>query len=201
VTVCFNRWTTPEDHQRMCVQCDLHHSFTATFLGRFAALNRKFQFVSTMLAFVGLVAPIGSACTLCDLTHGATSACRTTAVSEHRHHKDEPPNLNRTQASRAVSSKKACGHQHGKPATPITKTWGGDQAFSGFQSPCCHASALFSTRIQAVVTVQNHGAPLSSVLAVKIAPAPAVQHAVNRVESVPPLSVFSDRAYLCVFLV
>ena len=154
-----------------------------------------------MLAVVGVLAPMGSACTLCDVTNGATSACGTTAVFEHRHHTDEASNLSRPQATRAVSSKKAGGHHHGKPATSITKAWRGDQASSGIQGPCCIPSTMLSARIQAVVTPQNRGAPVSSAFAAKITPTPGVMHALSRAQSVPPLFVLSDRAFLCVFLV
>ena len=158
-------------------------------------LNGKFQFAYTILAFVGLLAPGGSTCALCDLTNGAASACGTTALFPHRHHGDSLP------LAPAVLSKQAAVHHHGKPTNAATGTWKGGQAFSATHSSCCQASNLLSLSVQAAATPQNRGSPVSRALALRIICGPVVVHAVSKPEVLPSPPISSEQAFLCVFLV
>ena len=164
-------------------------------------LMRKFQFVYAILAFVGLLAPGGPGCTLCDLTHGAATACGTTALFEHSHHGHESFNSHSPSPALGVSSKETVVHHHGKRRNPTTKTWRGDQVLSGTQSSCCHSSNLLSLRIQAAATPKNRRSPVSSTLAVRVVGGPVVVHAVSKPEAVSPPPTSSDQAFLCAFLV
>jgi hypothetical protein len=144
----------------------------------------------------------GAACTLCDMTNGAASACGTTALSNHKDHsgRSRAFNSNSSPPAPAASCKKAALHHHGT-ASPTSKVWRSDQALSGIQRSCCHASNLLSLSIQAVVTPQNRGTPVSNVLAARIVGVPVVVRAASKPEAVSPPSVVSDQAFLCVFLV
>ena len=164
-------------------------------------LNRKFQFVCAILAFVGLLAPMGSGCTVCDLTNGAASACGTTSLFEHRHHGHESFSSHSPSPALGVSSKETAVHHHGKRTSPTTKTGRGDQVLSGTQSSCCHASNLLPLSIQATATPQNRRSPLSSALAVRVVGGPVVVHAASKPEAVSPPPISSDQAFLCAFLV
>lgn len=166
-------------------------------------LNPKIQFVAAILAFIGLLAPVGSTCARCDLTNGAASACGKTADSEQKARRNgfRAFDSNSPPPAPANSCERAAGHQHRTPANPASRTWRSDQALSGIQSSCCRRSSFSSPGTQAVATLRNWGTRIYGALSIRIIDTPSVVYAPNKLEAAPPPSTFSDQAFLCVFLV
>jgi hypothetical protein len=156
-------------------------------------MNRRFQSVVALLAFVALLAPLG-ACMVCDLEVATSSNCTLTG---HTHRTDHSEG-----GSVAVPVSRHAAHQHSRAATSNCQNCPNEQRWtiSLAQNACCHISSVPPSIVQERVTPRPL-TPLSAAVFAFNTVAPLVRQVAVNSEVSPPSQSLSQQALLCVFLV
>jgi hypothetical protein len=155
-------------------------------------MNRRFQSVVALLAFVALLAPL-AACIVCDLEVATRSNC---GLANHAKSTDHNKG-----GSATVPVSRHTAYQHSQPSKcqncPNEQRW----TISPAQNACCHISSVPPSMVQERVTPRAL-TPLSTALLVFNIVAPLVaKHAAVTSYMSPPSQSLSQQALLCVFLV